>query len=101
MAEKVSSISARNPLASLSEPARFALAAGAAALASLVIALQVGFQIGGEVAAETVDDGSAALVAILAALSCARAVQRSEGRPRQAWALLRASAFICVGRATL
>src|SRR5260370_768694 len=53
MAEKVSSISARNPLASLSEPARFALAAGAAALAPLLIALPVGFQIAGAVAAVT------------------------------------------------
>jgi PAS domain S-box-containing protein len=94
MAQKAASISSRPRWASLSELARFALAAGAAALVSLVIALQVGFQIGGEVAAETVDDGSAALVAVLAALSCGWAVQRSKGRRRQAWALLGASAFI-------
>ena len=76
-----------------SEPARFAIAAGAGTFAVVLIGVSVGFQIGGETAGEVVDDLSATLVALLAALSCGLAARRSEGRRRLAWSLLAASAF--------
>ncbi len=88
-----STLVARRPWARLSESARFAVAAGAGVLALVVIAAVVGLGIGGETAGETVDDGSAALVAMVAALSCGLAARRSEGRRRLAWSLLAASAF--------
>ena len=94
MAEKVSSISITNPLASLSERARFAVAAGAGVVAIVAIGVLVGRHVGGETGAETLDDVSAAVVAMLAALSCALAARRSEGRRRLAWSLLAGSAFI-------
>src|SRR6266849_5033349 len=94
MAEKVSSISNTNPLASLSERARFAVAAGAGVVAIVGIGVLVGRRVGGETGAETLDDVSAAVVAMLAALSCALAARRSEGRRRLAWSLLAGSAFI-------
>ena len=79
--------------ARLSEPARFAVAAGAGALALWAVAAWVGLRIGGETSAETVDDVSAALVALVAALSCGLAARQSEGRRRVAWSLLAASAL--------
>src|SRR5260370_19450364 len=94
MAEKVSSISITNPLASLSERARFAVAAGAGVVEIVAIAVIGGRRVGGETGAETFDDVSAAVVAMLAALSCALAARRSEGRRRLAWSLLAGSAFI-------
>ncbi len=94
MAEKVSSISTTNPLASMSEQARFGVAAGAGVVAIAVIGVLVGREVGGETGAETLDDASAAIVAMLAALSCALAARRSEGRRRLAWSLLADSAFI-------
>src|SRR5712691_789697 len=94
MAEKVSSISITNPLASLSERARFAVAAGAGVFAIVAIGVLVGRRVGGENGAETLDDVSAAVVAMLAALSCALAARRSEGRRQLAWSLLAGSAFI-------
>src|SRR5260370_16734115 len=84
MAEKVSSISITNPLASLSERARFAVAAGAGVVAIVAIGVVVGGRVGGETGAETLDDVSAAVVAMLATLSCALAARRSEGPPRLA-----------------
>src|SRR5258706_4038672 len=88
MAEKVSSISITNPLASLSERARFAVAAGAGVFAIVVIGVLVGRQVGGETGAETLDDVSAAVVAMLAGLNCAPAGRRSAGRPPITWVLL-------------
>ncbi len=78
----------------LSEAATFAIAAGAGALVLVLIALQVGLQIGGAAAAEVVDDLSAVLVPMLAAVSCGLAARQTEGRRRQAWTLLGVSAFI-------
>src|SRR5258708_9858781 len=94
MAEKVSSISITNPLASLSERARLAVAAGAGVVAIVAIGVLVGRRVGGETGAETLDDVSAAIVAMLAALSCGLAARRSQGRRRLAWSLLAGSAFI-------
>src|SRR5258708_17725616 len=94
MAEKVSSISCTNRLATMSELARFAIAAGVGAVAIVAIGVLVGRQVGGETGAETLDDISAAIVALLAALSCGLAARRSEGRRRLAWSLLAGSAVI-------
>src|SRR5260370_34085231 len=86
MAEKVSSISITNPLASLSERARFAVAAGAGVFAIVVIGVLVGRQVGGETGAETLDDVSAAVVAMLPALSRPPAARPSPGPPPIPWA---------------
>lgn len=95
MAQKAAAIEARKPwVASMTERARFAVAAGAGALAFILLAVLVGFRVGGESAATTVDDVAAALVAFLAAVTCGLAARRSEGRRRQAWLLLAASALI-------
>jgi PAS domain S-box-containing protein len=94
MAQKAASISFRQPWASLSEPVRFAVAAGGGAVALLLIAAAVGLQIGGETAAERADDISVAVFAMLAALSCFVAARRSVARRRLAWSLLGSSAFI-------
>jgi two-component system sensor histidine kinase/response regulator len=75
-----------------SEAVRFAIAAGAGAVILALIVVLVGLEIGGQVAAEAVDDVSPALLAIAAALACALAARRSEGRRRLAWSLLAASA---------
>src|SRR5260370_21655977 len=94
MAEKVSSISITNPLDSVGEGVRFAVAGGGGVVAIVAIGVLVGGRVGGETGAETLDDVSAAVVAMLAALSCALAARRSEGRRRLAWSLLAGSAFM-------
>jgi len=89
-----SSLVARTPWGGMSEWTRFAAAAAIGALAVLLIAVLVGLQVGGETGAETLDDAAGAVVPMLAALSCALAARRSEGRRRLAWSLLAGSAFI-------
>src|SRR4029077_8159840 len=84
---------ARPPWGGMSEWTRFAVAAAIGTLAVLLIAVLIGLQLGGETGAETLDDAAGAVVPMLAALSCALAARRSEGRRRLAWSLLAGSAF--------
>jgi PAS domain S-box-containing protein len=88
-----SGVTWRRQWAGVGGTARFAVLAAAGAVAVLLIAVWVGFQIGGETAGEVVDDVSATVVAMLAAISCGLAARRSEGRRRLAWWLFAASAF--------
>ena len=76
-----------------SEAVRFAVAAGVGALVLVLIVVLVGLGIVGKAAAEAVDDVSPALLALVAALSCALAARRSVRRRRLAWSLIAASAF--------
>ena len=70
----------------------FALAAGAAIMATVAFMAILGFQPGGEKVAIAVDDIGEALAALAAAGACAWTASRSDGKLRRGWALLAASA---------
>ena len=70
----------------------FAWAATLSAMGVIAFALWVAFPIGGDTVRTAIDDIGEALVAFIAAASCAAAGSRSSGRLRLAWWLLAASA---------
>jgi hypothetical protein len=81
-----------SPLRRLRGWSVFALAAGAAIMATVAFMAILGFQPGGEKVAIAVDDIGEALAALAAACACAWTASRSDGKLRRGWALLAASA---------
>jgi two-component system sensor histidine kinase/response regulator len=69
-----------------------AMAAGAAA--TVVFALIVGSDLGGQRVVLSIDDGGQLVAALIAAVACAWAARRSDGRQSLGWALMSASAGV-------
>ncbi len=74
------------------DSALFAWSATLAAVAAVAFAGWVAFRVGGDTVTTAVDDIGEAVVAFVAAVSCAIAASRSSGRLRLAWWLIATSA---------
>ncbi|HXD82197.1 MAG TPA: ATP-binding protein [Candidatus Acidoferrum sp.] len=70
----------------------FAVASGAAALASIAFVAVIALQLGGHTFVVAVDDIGESAAALIAAGVCVRTARRSDGQFRRGWALLGASA---------
>jgi PAS domain S-box-containing protein len=74
------------------------MSAIAAAVFSIAFLTWAAFRIGGDVMTIAVDDTGQVVAALVAAVSCGLAAQRTDGRLRLAWGLLAASAASrCIG----